>query len=46
MEAAERAQRAPDHLKSQTVKLRKLVEEQRVHRPERREEVYMESESQ
>lgn len=46
MEAAERAQHAPDHLKSQTVKLRKLVKEQRVHRPDRREQVYRERKSQ
>lgn len=38
MQTAERPQHAPDHLQSQTVKLRKLVEEQRVHRPARRDE--------
>lgn len=37
MQTAERPQHAPDHLQSQTVKLRELVEEKRVHRPARRE---------
>lgn len=37
MQTAERPQHAPDHLQSQTVKLRQLVEEQRVHRPARRD---------
>ena len=38
MQTAERPQHAPDHLQSQTVKLGKLVKEQRVHRPEKRRE--------
>lgn len=35
MQTAERPQHAPDHLQSQAVKLRKLVEEQRVDCPVR-----------
>lgn len=38
MQTAERPQHAPDHLQSQTVKLRKLIKEQRVDRPEKRRE--------
>lgn len=39
MQTAERPQHAPDHLQSQTVEPRKLVEEQRVDCPVRRGEV-------
>ena len=33
MQTGECLQHAPDHLQSQTVKLRKLIEKQRVHCP-------------
>ncbi len=41
MQAAESSQHAPDHLQSQTVELRKLIEEQRVYCPVRRTKNHM-----